>query len=124
MFHYVITLFLSQQFIFNFCFLFKSSSSSSIAQSSNPPVSSGTTIRRSGLTDFVSNLGKKNKIGTLQKSKIDWDSFKRDQGIEDELKQATLSKDGYVERQAFLSRADVRQFEIEKSIRSKIRKPQ
>lgn len=92
-----------------------------VAQSSAPPVP---TIRRSGLKDFVSNLGKKNKIGTLQKSKIDWDSFKRDQGIEDDLKQATLSKDGYVERQAFLSRADVRQFEIEKSIRSKIRKPQ
>lgn len=97
-----------------------SSSSSSSAQSTNSRIP----VRRSGLKDLVSNLGKKSKLGTLQKSKLDWDSFKREEGIEDELKQATLSKDGYVERQAFLTRADVRQFEIEKSIRSKIRKPQ
>ncbi|XP_074600768.1 yeti [Brevipalpus obovatus] len=75
------------------------------------------------LSDLVSNLKKKPKVGTLLQSKMDWDDFKKEEGLEDELRQAVNRKDGYIERQAFLSRADLRQFEIEKSIRDKIRKP-
>lgn len=86
------------------------------------PVSALQSNKRN-LSDLVSNLKKKPKVGTLLQSKMDWDDFKKKEGLEDELRQAINRKDGYIERQAFLSRADLRQFEIEKSIRDKIRKP-
>lgn len=80
-------------------------------------------VGKRNLSQLVSNLKKKPKVGTLFQSKIDWEDFKKEEGIEDEMKQATTRKDGFIERQAFLSRADLRQFEIEKSIRAKERKP-
>jgi hypothetical protein len=43
--------------------------------------------------DAVLATMKKKKISTLFKSKHDWDSFKEDQGLSDELAQNT--KDGY-----------------------------
>ncbi len=92
-----------------------------------------------------------------EKSKLDWDKFKKKEGIEEELQTHNKGKDGYVyilgveclchvtwqrkvrcrkicsflpnylelsfsftryiERQAFLNRTDVRQFEIERDIR-------
>lgn len=70
-----------------------------------------------GLGAVLSQLGKKNKLSTLEKTKLDWNSFKRTQGIEEELQTHNKGKDGYLERQDFLQRADVRQFEIEKSFR-------
>ncbi len=39
------------------------------------------------------------KVTTVQKSSMDWDKFKCDEGLEDELAQAT--KDGYVCRTYF-----------------------
>ncbi|XP_062535352.1 craniofacial development protein 1-like [Armigeres subalbatus] len=70
-----------------------------------------------GLGAVLSQLGKKNKLSTLEKTKLDWNSFKRTQGIEEELQTHNKGKDGFLERQDFLQRADVRQFEIEKSFR-------
>lgn len=70
-----------------------------------------------GLGAVLSQIGKKNKLSTLEKTKLDWNSFKRTQGIEEELQTHNKGKDGYLERQDFLQRADVRQFEIEKSFR-------
>lgn len=70
-----------------------------------------------GLGAVLSQIGKNNKLSTLEKSKLDWNSFKRNQGIEEELQTHNKGKDGYLERQDFLQRADVRQFEIEKSFR-------
>lgn len=70
-----------------------------------------------GLGAVLSQIGKKNKLSTLEKTKLDWNSFKRNQGIEEELQTHNKGKDGYLERQDFLQRADVRQFEIEKSFR-------
>lgn len=67
-------------------------------------------------------LGKnKNQPSTLMKTKADWEKFKADEGLAEELKEHTRSKDSYVERQAFLQRADVRQFEQEKSVRDRNR---
>ena len=73
-----------------------------------------------GLGSLLDQL-KKPKMSTLQKSLIDWKDFKKNEGIEEELQQHNKSKDAYVERQAFLQRADVRQFEIEKDVRAKRR---
>lgn len=76
------------------------------------------------MADLASRLsGKKPKLSTLEKSKQDWDSFKSAEGIAEELKTFNQGKMGYLERQAFLERADVKQFEIEKSFRLG-RKPQ
>ena len=76
--------------------------------------------RRPGLADRLSALTKK-KEGVLAKSKSDWERMKKEEGLVEELSEHVKSKDSFVERQAFLQRADVRQFEQEKSVRDKIR---
>ncbi|XP_064611523.1 craniofacial development protein 1-like [Liolophura sinensis] len=70
-----------------------------------------------GLGSVLGKIGKKNKLSSLTKSKLDWDSYKKQEGIEEDLKIHNRGKDGYIERMAFLQRADVRQFEIEKNMR-------
>ncbi|KAH9488053.1 Craniofacial development protein 1 [Bulinus truncatus] len=70
-----------------------------------------------GLGSVLNKITKKNKMGTLEKSKIDWDVFKRKEGIEDDLKIHNKGKQGYTERMAFLNRTDQRQFEIERALR-------
>ncbi|XP_019856037.1 PREDICTED: craniofacial development protein 1-like [Amphimedon queenslandica] len=85
-------------------------------EKSNRPSVGG--VRRSGgAKALLASLNKKPKLSTLEKSKLDWDSYKKDEGLEDELTYQT--KDGYLDRQSFLSRADVRQFEIERDERLK-----
>lgn len=71
-----------------------------------------------GLQSLLSKIGKKNKLSTLEKSKLDWNTFKQQEGINEELQTHNKGKDGYLERQDFLERADHRQFEIEKSLRT------
>lgn len=78
-------------------------------------------IKRSGGLGGILDKLKKPKISTLQKSLIDWNNFKKDEGIVDELNQHNKSKDTFIERQAFLQRTDLRQFEIEKEVRAKNR---
>uniref|UniRef100_A0A182P593 Craniofacial development protein 1 n=1 Tax=Anopheles epiroticus TaxID=199890 RepID=A0A182P593_9DIPT len=70
-----------------------------------------------GLGAVLNQLGKKNKLSTLEKTKLDWTSFKRQEGIEEELQTHNKGKDGFLERRDFLERTDLRQFEIEKSFR-------
>lgn len=80
----------------------------------------GTGVRRVGLggiSSVLGQLGKKAKISTLEKSKLDWDSFKKQENLEEEISTHNKGKDGYLERQDFLQRADLRQFEIEKQLR-------
>lgn len=74
-----------------------------------------------GINNLVANLGKKQKLSTLNKTKQDWDLFKKEEGIEDDLKKAKKDKNSFVERQAFLQRSDFKQFELEKSVRDKNR---
>ncbi|XP_069701252.1 craniofacial development protein 1 [Periplaneta americana] len=71
-----------------------------------------------GLSSVLGQLGKKSKLGTLEKSKLDWDRYKKDEGIEEELQKYNKGRDGYLEKQDFLERTDFRQFEIEKEMRS------
>lgn len=70
---------------------------------------------------FSSILGmidkKKQKLTTLEKTKLDWNNFKAVEGIDEELESHKKSKDGYLEKQDFLERADLRQFEIERAMR-------
>ncbi|XP_068115828.1 craniofacial development protein 1 [Hyperolius riggenbachi] len=67
--------------------------------------------------------GKKQKMSTLEKSKLDWETFKEKEGIGEELAIHNRGKDGYIERKAFLERVDYRQFEREREIRLKNMKP-
>ncbi|CAG2119800.1 unnamed protein product, partial [Medioppia subpectinata] len=78
-------------------------------------------VKRAGGLGGLLNQLKKPKINTLTKSFMDWNNYKKEEGIEEELKQHNKSKDTYVERQAFLQRSDLRQFENEKQIREKNR---
>lgn len=66
-------------------------------------------------------LSKKTKMSTLEKSKLDWERFKHEEGIVEELKSHNRGKGGYLEKQAFLQRTDERQFEAEKGLRAKSR---
>lgn len=82
--------------------------------------------RRSNPCDLLKNLksvDKKNqkKPTILEQASQDWKKCKAQENIEDELKQATKSKTGYIERQRFLERSDLRQFEKEREIREKVR---
>lgn len=91
--------------------------------SSSPTVSKLLTIplktlkRTSGIGTLLGQLGKNKKISTLEKTKLDWTSFKKGEGIEEEIETHNKGKDGYLERQDFLERTDFKQFDIEKNIR-------
>uniref|UniRef100_L7M464 Craniofacial development protein 1 n=1 Tax=Rhipicephalus pulchellus TaxID=72859 RepID=L7M464_RHIPC len=75
-----------------------------------------------GVGNVLNQLfNKKQKISTLEKSKLDWDNYKQSEGLVEDLQSHNRGKDGYLEKQAFLQRADVRQFEIEKNLRAKNR---
>uniref|UniRef100_A0A8B9LHZ5 Craniofacial development protein 1 n=1 Tax=Astyanax mexicanus TaxID=7994 RepID=A0A8B9LHZ5_ASTMX len=79
----------------------------------------GPSVKRpAGMGSILNRIGsKKQKMSTLEKSKLDWDSFKTEEGIGDELAIHNRGKEGYVERKNFLERVDQRQFELEKNVR-------
>lgn len=81
------------------------------------PPFSGLKRAGGGIGSVLGQIAKKNKISVLDKTKHDWDSFKRNEGIDEQLQTFNRGRDGYLERQDFLDRTDVRQFELEKSIR-------
>lgn len=88
-------------------------------------VAAGSGVKRpGGMSSILGKLGsKKMKMSTLEKSKLDWECFKEQEGISDELAIHNRGKDGYIERKAFLERVDYRQFELEREIRLKNMKP-
>ncbi|XP_056454509.1 craniofacial development protein 1 [Gadus chalcogrammus] len=91
-------------------------------QSSAPvrlPGLPGPSVKRAvGMSGILGQIGgKKQKMSTLEKSKMDWDTFKSEEGITEELAIHNRGKEGYVERKNFLERVDHRQFEREKEVR-------
>lgn len=84
------------------------------------PVVGGGSVKKvtgAGLGSVLERINKKPKIGTLEKSKLDWEAFKQKEGINEELQIHNRGKQSYIERMNFLNRTDLRQFEIEKSLR-------
>ncbi|XP_019960234.1 craniofacial development protein 1 [Paralichthys olivaceus] len=79
----------------------------------------GTSAKRpAGMSSILGRIGgKKQKMSTLEKSKMDWDAFKSEEGITEELAIHNRGKEGFVERKNFLERVDHRQFELEKAVR-------
>ncbi|XP_044049641.1 craniofacial development protein 1 isoform X2 [Siniperca chuatsi] len=85
---------------------------------SRPPLPGPSAKRPAGMTSILSRIGgKKQKMSTLEKSKMDWDAFKSEEGITEELAIHNRGREGYVERKNFLERVDHRQFELEKAVR-------
>ena len=82
--------------------------------------------RKSNPCDLLKNLKsvdkkQQKKPTILEQATQDWQKCKIEENLEDELKQATKSKGGYLERQNFLQRSDVRVFEKEREIRDRVR---
>lgn len=96
-----------------------------LVTSSATPLPAGSGIKRtSGMSSLLGKIGaKKQKMSTLEKSKLDWESFKEEEGIGEELAIHNRGKEGYIERKAFLDRVDHRQFEIERDLRLSKMKP-
>lgn len=67
------------------------------------------------------DLKNQKKPTILEQAAQDWNKCKVEEKLEDELKQATKSKGGYLDRQSFLQRSDLRQFEKEREIRDRTR---
>lgn len=72
----------------------------------------------SGISNILNTTSKVSKLSTLEKSKRDWNQFKDEHKIEEELNTFNRGKNGYLEKQDFLQRTDLRQFEMEKELRS------
>lgn len=49
---------------------------------------------KGGLSSILSQIGKKTKITTLEKSKLDWEKFKKEENIGDELEKYNKGKNG------------------------------
>ncbi|KAL8277130.1 hypothetical protein RQP46_010458 [Phenoliferia psychrophenolica] len=62
-----------------------------------------------GLSSLAASLSKPAKLNTLEKSKLDWNKFVDKEDLSDDLTKAR--KDGYLEKQDFLSRTDARREE-------------
>jgi len=78
---------------------------------------------REALSNVLNALKARNKkLGTLDKTKLDWEAYKRDQNIEEEMEIHRRSRHGYIDKQEFLHRSDLRQFELEKAARTKRRR--
>lgn len=48
----------------------------------------------SGIASILGQIGKKNKLSTLEKSKLDWDRFKKEEGIDEDLQTHNKGKAG------------------------------
>lgn len=65
---------------------------------------------KTGLSNILGLLGKKQKMSTTTKSALDWEGFKEEKGITAELE--NHNKDGYLEKVGFLKRAELREHEL------------
>ncbi|PAV61760.1 hypothetical protein WR25_15823 [Diploscapter pachys] len=74
--------------------------------------------KRMGLTGALTMLAKKPKMSVLDKSNLDWNSFKKEEKIEEELSTFNKGKQGYLNKVEFLNRADQREYEQEKAFRN------
>ena len=74
---------------------------------------------KSALDVMVEGISKKRGVTTVEKSHFDWEKYKREKALEEELKDA--AQKGVVEKQEFLHRVDERLFEKEKEERDKER---
>lgn len=60
---------------------------------------------------------RKKKLNVLEQSRNDWDRFKKEQGIGEDIASYNKGRAGYLEKQAFLYRCDWRNFAYERNAR-------
>jgi Bucentaur or craniofacial development len=74
-----------------------------VDKAATPPATASTALgkfvstprpKAGGLGSILSQIGKKNKISTIEKTKLDWDGFKKSEGIDEELQTHNKGKDG------------------------------
>lgn len=80
------------------------------------------TMKRTGFDAALNLLNKKPKMSILDKTSLDWDSFKTEANIADDLATHNRGKNGYLNKIDFLERTDLREFEKKKNIRNAQRK--
>jgi len=54
-------------------------------------------------------IGKKQKLSTLEKSRLDWSAHKQSESLTEDLDSHRRGKESYVEKKAFLERSEVRE---------------
>lgn len=47
-----------------------------------------------GLSGVLGALNKKNKLSTLEKSKLDWSTYKQEEGLEEEIQNHNKGRNG------------------------------
>lgn len=74
--------------------------------------------KNSGLDAVLESLAQAKKVTVLDKSKLDWKDYKKADGtIDEELEAHKRSGTTYLEKQEFLSKADVAEYERERDQR-------
>ena len=71
-----------------------------------------TTKRVTALDTIIDGLKGPTTVSTVEKTSFDWEKYKTEKGITEDVEKYT--KDGYLTKQDFLNRVDLRQFEMEK----------
>ena len=84
-------------------------------------VSAGSAAKPTGIDSVLSQIKGPQKVTTIDKTNIDWETFKDKTGLEEELKKKAEGKDAYLVKKDFLNRVDARKFEQEKDERSRKR---
>ena len=74
--------------------------------------------KKKGLDYVLQLLDRKRKLNIIDKSKLDWKEYKRDhKQVQEELNAYTKGGERYTERQDFLKRTEMREYEIERDNR-------
>ncbi|KAK9235554.1 bucentaur or craniofacial development-domain-containing protein [Lipomyces kononenkoae] len=73
-----------------------------------PTLKGGPRKRKGSSLEAMAAKSKPTKLNTLEKSKLDWQGFVEEQGIEDDLRRH--NKGGYLHKQDFLSRVEEKRF--------------
>ncbi|KAJ8097397.1 bucentaur or craniofacial development-domain-containing protein [Lipomyces tetrasporus] len=84
-------------------------SGSSTQQSATKSKLGGGPRKRKGSSlEAIAAQGKPKKLNTLEKSKLDWQGFVQEEGIEDDIRRH--NKGGYLHKQDFLSRVEEKRY--------------
>ena len=96
--------------------------SSSKDESTGSGTGSGSSAPKAiGIDAVLSKINGPKKFTTIDKTNVDWETFKDKTGMEEELRKKAEGKDAYLVKKDFLNRVDVRRFEQEKDDRNKKR---
>lgn len=74
--------------------------------------------KSSGLSSILTQMSKKATMSTISKSQLDWEGYKQNAGIEEDLK--NHNKDGYLEKVGFMQRAEMREHELKLAARERL----